>query len=128
MTKTKFNILLLAFLISGIAFNSCVKDTGQIPVPPSISLCDSLNVTYTSDIKPILISNCAVPTCHVPAGTGPGDYNDYATVKAAVDMGVFKQRVIVTKDMPPPPPPVFPLPDSTLQKINCWLDDGAPNN
>lgn len=109
-----------------ICYSSCVKDIGPLPVavpPVTQSFCDSLNATFSGDVQPMLNANCALPGCHVSGGA-PGDFTGYAGFKAKVDDGTVQLRVITFKDMPP----AGPLPDSTLQMLNCWLNAGALNN
>ena len=64
-------------------------------------------------------------SCHNTT-TYIGDYSTYAGVKAKVDDGTFKLRVLDLKVMPPATRP--PLTEEDLAKIKCWLADGAPNN
>jgi len=97
---------------------SCSKDVGRV----KSSLCDSLDVKYSVDIAPIMI-NCSTPGCH-DGTSAPGNFTTYAGVKAKVDEGKMKSRVLIIKDMPP----AGPLPDSLLQKLDCWIKNGAPNN
>lgn len=86
-------------------------------------LCDSLSVKFATDITPIIQVNCAITGCH-DGTSAPGNFTTYAGIKAKVDDGKLRSRVLTIKDMPP----VGPLPDSSLQKIECWINDGAPNN
>lgn len=78
---------------------------------------------YAATVEPILQSRCAIPGCHVPGGTGPGDFNQYTEVKAKVDAGSFQQQVLQSRAMPPS----GPLPSCELLKLQAWLDAGAPN-
>jgi hypothetical protein len=86
--------------------------------------CDK--VTYTKDVKPIMITKCATPNCHVPGGSNPTDLDTYAGVKAIVDNGRFKKRMI--DGNPSFMPTSGKLSGSVLGNIQCWLDNGAPNN
>lgn len=81
-------------------------------------------VTYTNDIAPIIQTSCAIAGCHVTGGTGAGVFTDYEGVKLKVDQGSFRVRVLERRDMPPG----FALSGTDLQKIERWLNDGAPNN
>ena len=105
-------------LIFCVILSSCTRDKGS-PIT-----CESLNVTYAVDIKPIILIYCATPKCHVTNGLGKGDYTQYNVVKFTVDAGFFQKRVIVDRDMPP----AVLLHDTLIQKIKCWLNDGAPDN
>ena len=119
--KRIVSLFLSLFLGILVFYYSCTKDTGRLPVKTA---CDSLNTKFAAVIMPIVQANCATPGCHVPGGSGKGDFTAYDGVKAKVDNGSFNNRTIVQKDMPP----LGPLPDSLLQKIDCWVQKGARNN
>lgn len=106
--------------------NSCTKDVGPDPaLLPKVFTCDS--VKFGSTIKPIIDASCATPGCHVPGGSGPGDFTTFADISLKVQTGSFKSYVIdgVPSIMPKGGPR---LPDDQIEKIKCWLDAGAPNN
>ena len=123
MKNHSYSILFLSLSFL-LVFSSCVRDRGPLPVPKAPIGCAALNITYASDIKPIILANCAIGGCHDNSGGAPGDYTQYNMVKSAVDAGLFQDRALVVKDMPP----AGALPDSLIVKINCWLDAGAPDN
>jgi len=110
-------------IVIAVSFFSCVKDIGPLPVPKSVTFCDSLNMKWSTDIQPIIQANCAISGCH-SAGAYIGDFTAYAGVKAKADNGSLNNRVIIQKNMPPS----GPLPDSLIQKIDCWIQKGAQNN
>lgn len=83
-------------------------------------------VTYLKDIQPIIQNECATAGCHIPGGTGPTDLTTFTGVKAIADNGEFKKRAI--DGNPSFMPTSGKLPDSMIDKIRCWLNDGAPNN
>ena len=86
--------------------------------------CD--NITYANSIQPLMQSQCAISGCHVWGGSGPSDFTTYAGVKAEADNGNLKKRLI--DGNPGFMPLTGKLADSTLTKIQCWLDAGSPNN
>lgn len=88
------------------------------------NVCDTLNVSYSQDIKPIIDGQCATSGCHVAGGTGNGIFDNYNAVKAKVDNGSMMQRVVVTRDMPPS----TTLTECNVQKFKAWINAGAPNN
>lgn len=106
-------------LIGLFAF-SCEYKKGLLPAPepaPTVSQCDS--VKYGTDIQPLLNTYCT--SCH----SGVPDFTNYAGTKLKVDDGSFKNRVLIVKDMPQIGGPIS---QANLDKIQCWLDKGAPNN
>ena len=124
MKKNTF--LLFLFCLAGffILFQySCIKDKGPLTVAVSQSYCDSVNTKFSSVQLPMLQTYCAISGCH--DGTGSlGNYNLYADVKVVADNGQLRNRAITLKNMPPS----GPLPNSSIQKLNCWLNKGAKNN
>ena len=86
--------------------------------------CDG--VTYAKSIEPIMKSECATPGCHVPGGSGPTDLTSFAGVKSIVDNGSLKKRMV--DGNPDIMPPSGKLADSTLSKVVCWINAGAPAN
>ena len=112
------------FIISMLFIVSCTYDKAKLPPPPPIiNLCDTLNVTYSGAIASIMNAHCNTSGCHA-SGSPYGDLTNYVGVKAKVDNTTFRKRVIIQKNMPPS----YLLPQGDLDKLNCWLKAGAPNN
>ncbi len=123
-----------------LSFDSCTKDILDTTVPTedttdtmidstlmiyTVNIVDTL--TFTDDINPILVSKCA--TCHGGFGPGPGDFNEYAVLKARVDDGTFETKVYDPNTSSPMPPGGSPqLTDVEKEWIQIWIDAGAPNN
>jgi hypothetical protein len=83
------------------------------------------NATYTKNIQTIMQNHCATAGCHDPI-SGHSDLTTYTGVKSIVDNGNLKKRMI--DGNPSFMPQSGKLPDSTLSKVQCWLDNGASNN
>ena len=81
-------------------------------------------VSYSTDIFPIIQMSCATTGCHTQGGFANGIFEGYAGVNAKVNNGSLRQRVLVERDMPPG----GSLSDKDLAIIKAWLDNGAPNN
>ena len=120
-----FSILTLSLGFVIISHFSCVKDIGPLPTKITVAFCDSLNVKYSTDINQIMITYCATKaSCH-GTGASAGDFSTYGGVQPYASDGELRDRVLVQKDMPQGGPL---LADSLLQKIDCWLQKGFPNN
>lgn len=104
--------------------SSCVKETGRLPRPLSQQYCDTTDTRYSTVIKPMMQTHCATVNCHDGSGGAPLDLNKYDDLKLFYDFGTLKSRVVDLKDMPPS----APLPDSLIQKLQCWIGKGAQNN
>lgn len=120
--KFFFSVYLCAFFL---VYFSCTKEKGKLPSAPGVtqSLCDSLNVKFSTDINPLIQSNCAIPGCHDASSAGGFDFTPGYS---AMDTARIRARVL--DGNPSFMPPGNPLPTSERQKIECWLKAGAPNN
>ena len=66
---------------------SCTKDKQTILFVRPAG-CDSSLVSYSRQIRPIILNNCAFSGCHVAGGEGAYDYRTYGywpTASGAVD-------------------------------------------
>lgn len=115
--------LLIIFLL--IFFQACTFDKTEPEIPFVPTLCDSLDVTFSQKINPIIQNNCSNAGCHDSNANGTwGDFTSYVGIKEKIDNGSFRNRVLVQKNMPPS----GGLTAAELQEIECWLNDAAPNN
>jgi uncharacterized membrane protein len=112
----KINIALIGLSLFAI---SCASKKAD-PLPAGCAT----TIFFATDIKPIIDSNCV--SCHQAGGSGTGDYTVFSELKAAAVSGTIKNRVFVLKDMPPAGSTTL-TPDQ-LTKLNCWIQQGAPNN
>jgi mono/diheme cytochrome c family protein len=112
--KKVFFIATLSILL----YSSCTFEKAE----PMSTECLA-PVSYATDIDTIISVKCG--GCH---GTGSldGNLTDYTVLKAKVESGVFKVRVLgAGKDMPQGGPA---LPEDELRKLKCWVEQGALNN
>ncbi len=105
-----------------MVLTSCYKDN-EMSLYGEVD-CDTTTVSFSNDIFPIIDMNCTVTGCHTAGGSAPGTFENYAQVKDKVDDGKFRNRVLISQDMPPG----VPLTDCQILHITKWLNDGAPNN
>jgi hypothetical protein len=113
-----------AFMIASIAalmMPGCYYDVEEELYPPS---CDTTVTTFSGTINEIIQSRCATPGCHVPGGTGPGDFTTYSGLQPKLQDGSFESQVLVNKAMPP----TGTLSTCDLNKIQKWVNNGAQNN
>lgn len=82
------------------------------------------NLSYQTDIDPIIQASCAISNCHDGSTTLP-DFTDFATLQARANnqSGGVRQRV-KTGDMPRS----GSLNAEEIAAILCWIDEGAQNN
>lgn len=88
------------------------------------NVCDVSDLTFQRDVEPLLAQKCGVAGCHVVGGTGNGLFDSFQGVKNKADNGSLRDRVLVTRDMPPS----GAITDCELKIIEAWLDAGAKDN
>lgn len=116
----------LAVTLLMLEFNGCYYDN-EIELYPSITDCDTLNVTYSGVISPIMSVNCN--SCHGevdPSGNVRTDnYNGLSIIANNGKLwGVVNHEngfVFMPKDRPQ-------LSECDLKKIKIWINAGALNN
>lgn len=117
MFKKEIYGLLAAFLLLG----SCQKDTLQTYT------CTDITPTYTNDIKKIFDEKCATSGCHNASSKAAGiDLSTYAGAKAEVGNSALLGAIEQLNGYISMPQGSSKLPDSTIQKIYCWVNSGAP--
>ncbi|TVQ50894.1 MAG: cytochrome c [Saprospirales bacterium] len=111
-----FSLLLLA---------GCEYDTEEDLFPNS--KCDTENVSYLSDILPILELNCIV--CHSQSVAEAGIVLEgYDNLKFWVDNGRVQGSIKHEVGFSPMPPLGYELSDCEVNKILSWIELGAPEN
>ena len=89
--------------------------------------CDTVNMTYTTDILPILQDNCY--RCHGNGLSQNGvSLDSYDKVKTQVDNGNLINVITHAAGYPPMPQDAAKLSDCTINKIRGWINRGALNN
>lgn len=101
-----------------LTFSACTFKKAE----PYVDLCPN-TILYQTDVKPLIDTYCV--GCHTTGAT-QGDFNTYAGLKAKVDNQTLNNRLFLVKDMPPGgnPQPT----EAELQKIKCWVEQGALDN
>src|ERR1051325_3693925 len=79
--------------------------------------CVPSDIKFSTAVNPIIQSSCAGPGCH-DGTVYTGDYRTYAGLKANVDNGTFKARVIDVHAMPP----VNKLSECQYKILKAWYD------
>jgi hypothetical protein len=101
------------------SFTVTVRDDNGCEAVENVVVTSGLSLA--SDIKPIIEANCATSGCHV--GAGLPDFRNSATIVANAS-----NIRLNTQNKTMPPPGSGTLTDEQIQKIACWVNDGALNN
>lgn len=118
-------LLFYSFLIAMFS-TSCYYDNEYdlYPFDPNQS-CDTLNMVYTNDIKPILDNNCV--SCHLTSNPSGGvQLDSYSQVKTVADNGRLWGSINHEDGFSPMPQGGGKLGDCDLNKIKAWINDGSP--
>lgn len=104
------------WLLQGAQNNSCVPTT-----------CDTLNVTYSGTIAPLVAQRCG--GCHGGGSPQGGlDFGTWDDLHLVADDGRLAAAIQHLDGAVAMPPSGNMLPDCRIQQFLIWIADGAPNN
>ena len=136
MYRINLGILLLlavGLMVWSFGCGSAIKELGLVFDNPAAAGRPS--PSFSTDIAPILTSQCAIAECHVVDGPHDIDLRTYDTLMKGGDEGAIviagnaRESEIVEEiaegKMPPEGPPLDP---AQIQLIIDWINEGAKNN
>ena len=93
------------------------------PLPPNTTTaCGSVSAKFQTDVRPVIQNNCVSSGCHgASSNNGPGPLLTFDQVKnaaAAIKSAVVSRRMPLGRT----------LTSEQIQRIYCWVDNGALNN
>ena len=113
-----------------IITHSCYYDSEEYLFPSIDSQCDTLNVTFSGSISPVLQNNCL--SCHgnttAAAFGGNIRLESYADVKVRVDDHRLYGSIAHESGYSPMPMGASKLSDCAIAAFRIWIGSGAPNN
>jgi hypothetical protein len=120
-------------IICIVLLAGCYNDKADklYPVINTGIVCDTTNVTFSKDVLPIMMQQCATSTCHDAASAESGYIlSEYNGVLAAATNG---NKLLLTIKHDPSEaswmPKNLPMLDScSINKITRWVNQGAQNN
>jgi hypothetical protein len=92
-------------------------------------ICDTVNMEYTADIVPILEAHCY--SCHGNGNTGGSggiNLDGYNNIKAWIDNGYVLGNIRHDPGFIAMPYQMAKLDSCTINKVEDWINQGAPNN
>ena len=99
---------------------SCKSDNEEERFGDNTLDCDSVIVTFSLVVEPIINTSCAISGCHVP-GTGRANFLNFNVIQS--NAAEIKSRT-QSRDMPRR----GSLTQLQIDQIGCWVDRGALNN
>ncbi len=120
------NIIWLLGIVIAFCFSSCYYDV-EDELYPSSGACDTLNITYSQTIAPLINSNCN--SCH-SASSAQGNVvlDTYAALKTYADNGKLLGVINHSSGYSPMPKNQSKLSTCNISKITIWINQGTPNN
>ncbi len=124
--KSFFYTSSLLFLLACVALIPVSCDNDQLPEVEEPEFCDTLEVSYQLNIRPIVETYCAYSGCH--DGSSPGVYLSYEGMLPNLNSGQVRERTVNTRDMPPSyaNAGLEELPPAEFEMMQCWLEQGFP--
>jgi hypothetical protein len=114
------------FIAGFIIFSSCsyaLFSCTREKVTPIDQQCNT-TISFANDVMPILQANCI--GCHDQGNASGGyDFSTYTSVSANSNAIIGSVKASGYQLMPIGGPA---LPDSTIQKITCWIEQGKLDN
>jgi len=108
-----------------VVLPSCVSNNEEELYPDQV--CDTLMITYSGTIAPIIDQHCV--RCHSAVAPSSGiPLEGYDHLKAVVDDEVLVGSIKHQDGFVPMPDEAPKLPDCDIHQIEIWVDNGAPNN
>lgn len=110
---------LMVGALAGLAvlgFAGCKDKLERVP-------CNGSSPTWDAQVLDIVANSCWGSSCH-GSGSQQGDYTTFAGIQSHLADGKFETEVLETRRMPQD----GALPDSTLATLQCWLENGFPEN
>jgi len=118
--------LLFSLLVS-ILFVSCLQNNEEQLYPKSNSSCDTINVSFSETINPIIETYCI--NCHKGSTAGGNiDLSGYPNVKVQADNGFLVGTIKHQTGYSPMPKGGNKLSDCKINQIEVWIKNGALNN
>ncbi len=126
--KCKQFLGVITVLISLLGFLSCNKNSKEA-ILENLGPCDTTNVTYTNDIRPLINQFCSTSGCHTAVSVA-GGYNleDYASLRDAALGSRLLGSIKHNNGFSPMPKGGGKLTDCQIKFIEKWIQQGAPNN
>jgi hypothetical protein len=120
-----FSYLSLIFLLF---FYSCKKDSADVMFPDNGN-CETINMKFSTDIKPILDNSCAFAGCHSTDTKAAGyAYQTHEEVLLSVNNGLLLGAIKHQSGFSAMPKGGSKLSNCQISKIESWINSGAPNN
>jgi hypothetical protein len=121
-----FGVFLLLSFVS-----SCYYDNEEELYPEPAKPCDTTSVTYSTSVKPILDTKCAVAGCHNAQAQAAGiNLSSHAGIQNYLEVSADRFISSIARDgnASEMPKGGNKLPECEITLIRTWVNAGFPNN
>ena len=94
----------------------------------NLDSCDTTNMTFAADVKPILQANCYACHSNTTFSISGTKLEEYADLKEHVEHGDVIGSITHASGFPAMPENAPKLSSCDINKIKAWIDRGALNN
>ena len=128
--KMKFSVIPATAILIMAFVSACYYDSEEYLYPQVNDLCDTVNVTYTLSVIPILDYHCY--TCHSnatsPTFGGNIKLENYTDLMIQVNNGRLMESVKHSSGSIPMPKDAPKIEDCKIAILQIWIDADALNN
>ncbi len=117
MKNTFTGFLGICALGASLLLTGCYYDKNEYLY--GVQECPPTDVSYKSQVEPIISQSCAVTGCH---GDDQGPL--FTSLEAVQNNSTKIQTEVLNGTMPP----IGTLPEEDIKLINCWINQGAKDN
>ena len=123
----RIGLILFITTLGLVVTQGCYYDNEEELYPGTT--CDTVDVSYSSTIEPLIQGNCATSGCHSGANPAAGlKLETYEEIRAASLNGSISDRINRPAGDPLLMPPTGKLGNCQILKVDAWTDQGANNN
>ncbi len=123
--KKSLLLFFAVFALSAVIISSCKKDKKVDPTPD----CVTENMSFATDITPIMTKNCNVSGCHDNVTVAAGIRLDtFPGVSANADLIISSINHVDGAKPMPFPAGTDKLSDCDISKFEAWVSQGKKNN
>ena len=125
-SKISLVSILVIFVFTIAVLHSCTYNSIE-ELYPKTDGCDTVNVTYSGTIWPLIENNCY--SCHSETNPSSGIMlNNYDNIALIANAGLLYGVINHEPDYIPMPKGLPKLDNCSINQVKIWIENGAPNN
>ncbi len=128
MKRTTFFLAASLLILFSCSKGNEEDITANNPNNPGGTTCDTANMKFATNIKPILQGNCYACHSNVNYTISGVKLEDYDDVQNRAESGQLLGTITHAPGYPAMPQGGAKLSDCNINRIRAWIDRGAPNN